>query len=167
MHKKAPSLKPDKKLAAVCGLFCPSCSVYIATQDDPEELERLSERFGYTVEETKCFGCGSEKRLAYCTDNCKIYSCAEKKGIDFCIECEEYPCEELKRFQAEAPHRIELFQMQERIKEVGLEKWFEEMINHYSCAKCKTINSAYNIACRNCGHEPSCEYVRLHKEQIK
>jgi ribosomal protein L40E len=92
--------------------------------------------------------------------------CAAAKGLDFCGECEEYPCKELKAFQAEMPHRIELWKSQARIKEVGYEKWYGEMIEHYSCPACRALNSAYDITCRKCGTTPSCAYVRLHKDEI-
>lgn len=61
------------------------------------------------------------------------------------------------------PHRIELWKSQERIKEVGYEKWYAEMIEHYSCTECHTLNSAYDIACRKCGRTPSCNYVNLQR----
>ncbi|MDY0095668.1 MAG: DUF3795 domain-containing protein, partial [Candidatus Vecturithrix sp.] len=53
---------PDKRLAAVCGLFCPACSLYIATQEDPQRLTRLAERFQLSEEEMHCDGCRAEKR---------------------------------------------------------------------------------------------------------
>ncbi|RLB27502.1 MAG: hypothetical protein DRG87_11295 [Deltaproteobacteria bacterium] len=59
--------------------------------------------------------------MAYC-DTCKMSACAQEKGLDFCAECEEYSCSALKEFQAAMPHRIELWQAQVRIKEVGHEK---------------------------------------------
>jgi predicted RNA-binding Zn-ribbon protein involved in translation (DUF1610 family) len=59
-----------------------------------------------------------------------------------------------------------LWANQERIKEAGYETWFEEMIEHYSCPQCHTINSAYDLTCRKCGTDPSCAYVGLHKEEI-
>ena len=89
-----------------------------------------------------------------------------KKNIGFCGECEEYPCEDLKKFQSQLPHRIELWESQRRIKEVGYEKWFEEMIGHYSCHHCNTINSAYDITCQNCGADPGCAYVGLYRKEI-
>ena len=92
--------------------------------------------------------------------------CAEEKNVDFCGECNEYPCEELKTFQKQYPHRIELWKNLERIKEVGFEKWYVEMIERYSCAECGAVNSAYDISCRKCGNTPSCEYVRLHEIEI-
>lgn len=157
---------PDKKLAAVCGLFCPACSVFIGTREDPARLKKIAERLQRPVEELECHGCRTEKRCFYCETKCTMAKCASEKGIDFCGECTKYPCEELRAFQAELPHRIELWKSLERIKEAGYEKWYEEMIEHYSCPKCRTINSAYDLSCRKCGTNPSCAYVSLHKDKI-
>jgi predicted RNA-binding Zn-ribbon protein involved in translation (DUF1610 family) len=65
------------------------------------------------------------------------------------------------------PHRLELWESQQRIKEIGFEAWFEEMIRHYSCPDCGTINSAYDRVCRSCGRDPSCPYVERHGEEIR
>ncbi len=156
----------DKKLAAVCGLFCPACRVFIGTNEDPSGLAMMARRFKRPLEELKCNGCRSAKRCFYCETVCFMAKCAAGKGVDFCGDCAEYPCKDLKAFQAEMPHRIELWQSQSRINEVGYEKWYAEMVEHYSCPQCHTINSAYDLKCRRCGHEPSCEYVRLHKNAI-
>ncbi|MTI86302.1 MAG: DUF3795 domain-containing protein [Firmicutes bacterium] len=158
--------KPDKRLAAVCGLFCPACQFFIGTNEDQERLKGLAERLQRPVDELECHGCRSEKRCFYCNENCTMAKCAAEKGIDFCGECTEYPCAELKVFQAQLPHRIELWKSQERIKKVGYEKWYAEMIEHYSCPECHTLNSAYDIVCRKCGTDPSCTYVIQHKDEI-
>ncbi len=164
-ERKETVLKPDNREAAVCGLFCPACSIYIGTKEDTERQKRHAETFNVPVEEMECEGCRTDKRIGYCK-NCKMVKCASAKGIDFCGECEEYPCEELKQFQSILPHRIELWKFQERIKEVGYERWYTEMLEHYSCPKCGTINSAYDMACRKCGASPSCSYVELNKQEI-
>jgi hypothetical protein len=158
---------PDKKLAAVCGLFCPACHVFIATQEDSEKLKMMSQRYQRPIEQLQCNGCRSEKRCFFCETMCFMAKCAAGKGVDFCGECADYPCSGLKEFQALAPHRIELWESHARRKEVGLEAWYAEMIEHYSCPRCKAINSAYDLKCRKCGHEPSNEYVRLHGEAIR
>lgn len=142
---------PDKRHAAVCGLFCPSCTYFIGTKEAPEKLKERAKLFNRPVEELECYGCRSEKLFFFCKENCKMRNCAAEKKIDFCGECSEYPCAELKEFQVQLPHRIELWKSQERIKEVGYEKWYEEMIEHYSCPECGTLNSAYDMACRKCG----------------
>ncbi len=125
----------------------------------------IAEMLSQSVEAIKCEGCRSDVRTSYC-NTCKMLECSTKKGIDFCIECSDYPCEELKQFQSVLPHRIELWQSQARIKEVGWEQWYREMAQHYSCPDCGTMNSAYDRACRKCQTTPSCEYVRVNTEDI-
>jgi hypothetical protein len=156
---------PDKQFAAICGLFCPACTVFIGTKEEPDRLKYLAQRMGHSVEEIECSGCRSEKRCFSC-ESCKITTCAAEKELDFCGECSDYPCEQLKIFQAQMPHRIELWEDQTRIKEVGYEQWYREKIEHYSCPECHTINSAYDISCRKCGATPGSAFVSLHKDEI-
>jgi ribosomal protein L40E len=158
--------RPDKREAAVCGLFCPSCSIFIGTKEDPERLKRAAENLGLPVQEMECAGCRSDRRTGYCR-TCKMVQCAAEKGIDFCGACADYPCEELKQFQAVLPHRIELWKSQERIKEVGYEEWYTEMLEHYACPRCGTVNSAYDKVCRKCGVPPGCRYVELNQDEIR
>jgi hypothetical protein len=156
----------DKTFAAVCGLYCAACSWFIYTTEDRERLRELAERAHFTEDEAACFGCRSEERLPYC-ENCRIAACAAERGVDFCSECEEYPCGELIWFQIGMPHRIELWANLERIKAVGHKKWLDEIRAHYTCPRCNTLNSPYDIQCRKCGAEPSCEYVAEHRRTIE
>lgn len=161
----ANPIKPDKTKAAVCGLFCPSCTVYIATHEDPERLKAIASRSNVPVEEMECDGCRSDRLNLFCRTRCKMKKCAAEKGIDFCGSCGEYPCPELKEFQSLMPHRKELWNSQQRIKEAGWDTWFEEMTELYSCS-CGAINSAYDLKCRKCGNEPSCKYVGTYNDDI-
>lgn len=160
------SAKLDKKLAAVCGLYCEACSWFIATTEDPERLKRLAAQLHFSEEESKCYGCRSGKRLPYC-EKCKMSSCAAERGINFCSECEEYPCDDLKRFQSAMPHRIELWVNLEQIKSIGYKQWLREIRETYTCLQCQTLNSTYDLKCRKCGEEPSCNYVARHKLAIE
>jgi hypothetical protein len=108
----------DKKNAAVCGLYCEACSLFIATAEEPARLKGLAARFQLSEEAIRCYGCRSNKRWPYC-EKCKMFECATKRGIDFCIECDEYPCDDLKQFQAAMPHRIDLWDDLKRIKTIG------------------------------------------------
>jgi hypothetical protein len=167
MGSKRTASDHKKELTGVCGLFCPSCIVFIAQRETPEIQKGIADKFNISVEMLKCDGCRGENRFIYCEQKCEMAPCATDKGLDFCVECEEYPCEIIKTFQAEMPHRLELWASQDRIKEVGHDKWFDEMMEHYSCEECGTVNSAYHPICRDCGTEPSCKYVEKHKEEIK
>jgi hypothetical protein len=155
----------DKKLAAVCGLFCPACTIYIGSTEDNERLRPIAAQAGKKPEEIRCEGCRSDVRFIYC-QTCKLDKCASEKGVDFCGICSSYPCADLKEFQAAMPHRIDLWENQDRIRQVGPEKWFDEMIERYSCPDCGSINSAYDLKCRKCGRVPSCEYVSRHRDEI-
>ena len=154
-------------LSAVCGLYCPACTIYIGTHEDPERLQQTARRFGRPVEDLLCNGCRSDKRMFHCEEGCTFVACATEKGVEFCGECSEYPCEELKAFQAARPHRMDLWQDQQRIREIGCEQWFRGKAARYTCSECGTINSAYDFICRKCGTEPSCEYVKDHRGQIE
>ena len=156
----------DKKVAAVCGLYCEGCSWFIATSENPEKLKRMGSKFNWSQEESRCLGCRSGKRLPYC-ENCTMAACAAERGIDFCSECADYPCDELKTFQAALPHRIELWDNLARIGSVGYQQWLREIRANYACPQCHAINSAYDLKCRKCGGEPSCGYVARHREKIE
>ncbi len=160
------SREPDKKFAAVCGLYCKACSLFIATTEDPARLKLMAARFNLSEEEVKCCGCRSAIRGPYCRI-CKMSDCAAGRGIDFCIECPEYPCGDLKQFQSERPHRIELWKDLERIRAVGYERWLKEIEGNYACSRCGIINSAYDLKCRKCGREPSCDYTAGHRQTIE
>ncbi len=158
---------PSKERAAICGLFCPACKSYVYTVENKlDELASFPLNKGVPVEDCACLGCRSDTLNIYCREHCFMKGCAEEKGIDFCGECAEYPCAELKKFQAARPHRIELWDSLERIRQSGYEQWYAEMLEHYACPKCQTINTAYDAKCRNCGESPSCGYVRVNGERI-
>lgn len=156
----------DKTLAAVCGLYCEACTLFIATKEDPSRLKGLAARFQLSEEAVKCYGCRSAKRGPYC-EKCKMFPCAAEREIDFCVECANYPCDDLKQFQSEMPHRIELWDDLEQIRSVGYKEWLENVRGNYTCPQCRSFNSAYDSKCRKCGEEPSCDYVAKHKKAIE
>lgn len=165
--KKDHAVEPDKKTAGVCGLYCEACTLFIATKEDPERLGDIAKRYLLTVEAITCYGCRSAKRGPYC-EKCKMFACAAQRGIDFCVECTEYPCDDLKQFQSEGrPHRLELWDDLEQIRTIGYKEWLKETRENYTCPRCESINSAYDLKCRKCGEEPSCSYVAGHKQEIE
>ncbi len=151
--------------AAVCGLPCDACSIFIGSHEDPARLAALAARMGWNPEEAHCDGCRSAKRTPYCRA-CGLYRCAERRGYAFCSECGEYPCADLEAFHRERPHRAEIRENLQRIGEIGADSWLAEIRRRYACPSCGTLNSAYDLKCRACGHEPGCDYVEAHREEI-
>lgn len=158
---------PDKQTAAVCGLLCKSCGIYIATMDNNTVLlNRMAEHFKVPEEQVKCNGCRSNILSAHCK-KCYFRECSKNKEVEFCSECNDYPCSELKDFQVKMPHRIELFQSLDRIKEVGWEKWYDETVARHTCTKCNKLNGWYDYTCSSCGNTPSSSFVADNIEQLR
>jgi hypothetical protein len=66
-----------------------------------------------------CIGCRKSEKV-----RCGINTCYRSKGVDFCFECDEFPCD---------PEGIDDDLRQrwlaagKRMREIGLEAWYEEM----------------------------------------
>jgi hypothetical protein len=152
--------------AAVCGLFCDACVLFIACHEQPETLPALAARWNLPVEQMHCDGCRTDRRTPYC-GQCIMFKCAAERGHVFCVECNDYPCAELRSFQSQAPHRAKLFESLGRIAEVGADTWRAEVRGRYTCPSCGTLNSAYHLQCRRCGHDPASGFVASHREAIQ
>lgn len=158
----------NKELIAACGLYCGSCGIHLATQEnDTEKLLMYAIVLNQSLSETLCDGCRAEHKSAHCAHMCTFIKCTFEKGIDFCGACPEFPCKELLTFQSKMPHRVEILESQNRLKEVGWEQWLIQMKENYSCPRCDTINSSYHLTCRKCGEMPSCKFVSEHKDGIE
>ena len=157
----------EMKTSAYCGLFCDACAVFIASKKhDVDALNLIARKMGTTAEEMVCYGCRSDRLSSYCRA-CEFKRCASEKQIDFCSQCQEYPCAKLKEFQVKMPHRAELFESLDYLKTHGLTEWRKKMEEDYACHACQTMNSAYSIACKNCGRMPANGFVERHLEKIK
>lgn len=156
-----------KDLVSVCGLFCKACTVYMATQENYEPvLHFLADKIGIPYEEIRCNGCRTETKTAYCKQ-CYMYKCATEKKIDFCYECNEFPCTEIKDFQTQMPHRVELFESLNRIKEIGHDKWYDEMSQYFSCPQCSAPNGWYDVKCRECSNIPGSQFAEKYQDILK
>lgn len=142
----------DKKLAGKCGVYCGSCPIYRASHDNDEKMKfDLSFSTRCTLDKIKCEGCGAPGRFIL-SEDCYFRKCADEKGGGSCGLCKDYPCEQLQYFyddgiqkEKEAPVNTK------RIKEIGLDRWLEEMDEKWRCKHCdsKLVHGAKS--CRVCG----------------
>jgi hypothetical protein len=159
------NMKDISQTAAHCGLYCESCSLFIGTQSEPTRLEMLAQRYGKTADEMRCRGCRSDELSFYCA-TCKMKTCLKEKRLDFCSECTEYPCQILKEFQLQMPHRAELFESLDYIRDNGYDQWCVKMKTDFGCEQCGTINSIYDIKCRKCAHTPPNPFAKRNQSII-
>lgn len=130
---------------APCGLSCRKCFAY-SKGDIAMLSSQLQERLGsfdiYAqrfsaflpafrdypsfkgllayLAHSRCDGC----RQGTCLwPDCGVAACHREKGVDFCFQCDEFPCQKAN-FD---PHlRRRWLQMQNRMKEIGVEAYYEE-----------------------------------------
>jgi len=154
---------PGKNLVAACGLYCGSCGIYLATQEnDTEKSLQYAIVLKQSLNETFCDGCRADRKSAHCSRMCSFIKYTFEKGIEFCGACPEFPCKELTDFQSKMPHRVEILESQNRLKEIGWEQWLIEMKENYSCPRCNTVNTAYDLSCRECGSSSGSIFASRH-----
>jgi len=138
-----------KSRLAPCGLHCGKCFAF--TDGDINQHSRLlkqslgdfdvyAERFVTLLEEpvfkkygefkemlsyfasVGCKGCRLEKCKLF--KSCKVRDCHEQKNVDFCFQCNEFPCNNTG-FDPHLHKRS--VAINQRMKEVGVEKYYEEI----------------------------------------
>jgi hypothetical protein len=128
-----------------CGLNCCKCMAYyqgdirktsLQLQQLLGSFDRYAERFAAFLPvfenypafkellahltQADCEGC----RSGQCKfPGCRAVRCHKSKGVDFCFQCDEFPCDD-PGFDADLCRRW--IQMNERMKEIGVEAYYEE-----------------------------------------
>lgn len=98
-------------MIAYCGLDCQKCEGYLATQaNDEKQIAAVainwSKQFHADVkpEHVICDGCKADgKKSFHCSTLCNIRKCCIDKQYDTCIECNTFPCGDLKFVLDNAP----------------------------------------------------------------
>jgi len=75
-------------MVAYCCLECDKCDVYIATQNNDDELRaKVAKQWNMDAGKRYCDGCKSERALF----NCEAKKCALQKNLPTCAHCDEFP----------------------------------------------------------------------------
>ncbi|HBV96555.1 MAG: hypothetical protein JL50_16765 [Peptococcaceae bacterium BICA1-7] len=69
-----------------------------------------------------CGGCRSDTNC--CFIQCRAKDCLNEKKIDFCFQCDEFPCDS----QFTGPMREKWLQRNNRMKEVGVEEFYQDQL---------------------------------------
>ncbi len=145
---------PEFDYGAYCGLYCGACAVLVATErGEVAKLLENEEAAEYTVEQLTCRGCKTDVLACFCTD-CEIRLCARERGVAFCCDCDDYPCEHNKAFQADkyAHHSVVLKNL-EAIREGGADTWLAAQSDRWKCPSCGARFTWYDKKCDECSAE--------------
>ena len=130
---------------APCGLNCRKCmankegeikNLSKALQKLLGNFDKYAERFSAFLPVFKKYPAFKELLEYFCRadcagcrngsckyPNCGVSACYRRKGVDFCFQCEEFPCGKTN-FDPDLKRRQ--IKMNNRMKEIGLEAYFEE-----------------------------------------
>ncbi len=99
-----------------------------------KELKFIKQLEKFT--QASCDGCRNCKHGKFCIKNCFILDCTLAHKVDFCGECEEFPCYKTKQIFSDTVF-TDWLTGNERIKQIGAEKYFEEIttLSHYESYK--------------------------------
>jgi len=131
----------NPELIAPCGMDCSTCSGYLAYVNGiPKKRGKISQ----------CSGCRPrDKQCAYLKGQCELL--AENK-IHFCFECDRYPCERLRKFDARYRRRYGASPIGnlEVIRANGIQFFLLQQHKSHSCPKCGGMISIHNRKCFSC-----------------
>lgn len=111
----------ENQMIAVCGLNCSKCDISHASHN-PEIAQQIADWFKkerdteVKIKDIRCLGCKGERTKHWSPDCWILKCCVDEKGLEFCYECEEFPCERLKKWAKKSKKYGEALN---RFKEMG------------------------------------------------
>ena len=128
----------SEELIAPCGMNCRICLAY----------------FGYHLSgdkrKMKCPGCKPrDKNCAFIKKHCKKLT---KKELEYCYECNDFPCEQLKKLDSRYRKRFDMSMIDNLrfIKEKGMDAFLESQVERYKCPICNGVVCVHNNICYSC-----------------
>ena len=134
------------ELIAPCGMNCAICVAY----------------FGYTMSGTmrkhSCQGCQSKetsgtslsrKNCAFLKKHCELL---RKNLVRFCYECDEFPCEHLKKLdnRYRRTYNMSMIENLESIEGVGMKRFLQDQAEKYTCHQCGGSICVHTNICYRC-----------------
>lgn len=146
----------DIALAGTCGIYCGSCPFYRAYHDNDIAFQKgLADLYKCDVEDVRCNGCSSEegcqtKEIFYPGKDCPVKQCSQQRGLSFCYECNEFPCEELKKISKKMHDycNMNLIENLRAMKELGVGQWLLTQDRIWTCKVCGSKLNSHDKICR-------------------
>ena len=137
MEQKGLILLSDILLVAPCGMNCCVCMAYLR-------------------EKNKCPGCrGTDVNKPITRVKCKLKTCdiLTKNKLTFCVECEKFPCDNLKHLDKRysTKYHMSMIENLENIQKLGIGKFLINEKIRWTCTECGGTICVHKGNCYNCG----------------
>ena len=124
------------ELIAPCGMNCGLC-------------------YAFLREKNKCPGCRFFDSLTPVSiARCGIRNCEKfkNKKIKFCFECDEFPCQRLKKLDKRYRSKYNMSEIQnlEIIRDKGLNVFLKDQEKRWKCNKCGGTICVHKNECLSC-----------------
>ena len=137
----------NENLVAPCGLYCGACSAYLTTQEIRVGTGKAKAGIGM-----QCDGCLGGGRTPAHVPKCAIRECSEAKTKSRrCSECADFPCSRITDFNNDGmQHHSEVLTNLRQLRTMGIKDWTKYEEDRWSCPKCRTKLSWYDVECPEC-----------------
>lgn len=135
-------MSEEKDLIAPCGMNCSLCIAYIFNKND---LNKDGFKRKYC---SSCIARGKNCTFAL-GKKCDLIDTGK---IRFCYECNNFPCEGLKRLDKryKTKYHLSMIDNLNYIKENGIEQFIKKEIQKWKCKTCGDSVCCHNGLCLNC-----------------
>lgn len=127
---------------APCGMNCGVCSAYLAHSHN---IPKVRGKIWH------CSGCRARpKNCSYIKGQCRLLS---KGLISFCYECQEFPCEQLRKIDQRyrTSYGVSLIGNLREVRDTGLLHFLKRQTAQFRCRECrKDAVSVHNRKCYRC-----------------
>jgi hypothetical protein len=135
--------KDKAKLIGICGIFCGTCPYFLAPREnDLEQLRKLSQDRGISIEDIRCDGCLSDRIMPHCKE-CKagFRKCAQSRKVTWCFQCTEFPCQRLESYIDAhivdgISHHEHVIEDLQDVKDHGIDQWIRKQEKLGTCGQC-------------------------------
>jgi len=131
----------NEELIAPCGMNCSICGGYLAFKNDVKSKG---------VKMPYCIGCRPrDKKGAFLKKKCEKLL---NDKVKYCYECEDFPCESLKRLDKRYRtfFRMSMIENLEFIEKKDLAEFLKKQKEKWKCKKCGGVICCHNGICFDC-----------------
>lgn len=131
-------------LIAVCGMNCAICSSYLAQQNGLKEKG---------IQIPYCTGCRErDKKCAFIKKRCEK---AMNGDVTWCSECDEFPCDILKKLDAgyRKKYHMSMIENLQHIRDHGIDSLVKQQENAWACPECGGTICCHNGICFFCNSD--------------
>lgn len=144
MKTTEPNNLQELALIGPCGFYCGTCRHYLARAKGLLKEKNLKDG---------CKGCRAQnKTCVWVKKDCTLL---RNQHVDFCFECNDFPCENLKKLDKRHIENDNISPINNllEIKKMGAKQWLIQEKKKWACPECGGNFCGTDKQCYDCGYK--------------